>query len=77
MRPSELRNLGVDAKGLDPTREEPVVRKLYLSKGKWYEITGDGRPDWAEDEKVQVVSVAGQSSKRSRASLSRHSQYLD
>ncbi|WPB01619.1 uncharacterized protein RHO25_006248 [Cercospora beticola] len=77
VRPSELRNLGVDAKGLDPTREEPVVRKLYLSKGKWYEITGDGRPDWAEDEKVQVVSVAGQSSKRSRASLSRHSQYLD
>ncbi|KAF2217751.1 hypothetical protein CERZMDRAFT_80439 [Cercospora zeae-maydis SCOH1-5] len=74
VRPSELRNLGVDAQGLDPNRQSPVVRKLYSFKGKWYEVTGPGRPDWAEDEKEEIVSAAPQSSKRSRASLSRHVQ---
>ncbi|KAM3419735.1 hypothetical protein BST61_g3068 [Cercospora zeina] len=74
VRPSELRNLGVDAQGLDPNRQSPVVRKLYKSKGKWYEVTGPGRPDWAEDEKEVIVSATPQSSKRSRASLSRHVQ---
>ncbi|KAI5366206.1 hypothetical protein Slin15195_G077290 [Septoria linicola] len=72
VRPSELRNLGVDAAGLDPNRHEPVVRKLYLSKGKWYEFTGPGRPEWAEDEKEEVVPTVPPSTKRARASISRY-----
>lgn len=68
VRASELANLAVNAEGLDPIRQEPRVRMEYLSKGKWYEVTG-GRPPWAEDERERVVAPGvGQSTRRTRAS---------
>lgn len=74
VRASELANLAVNAEGLDPIRQEPRVRMEYLSKGKWYEVTG-GRPSWAEDERERVVVVgSGQSSRRARASPGRYAQ---
>lgn len=74
VRASELVNLAVNAEGLDPSRQEPRVRMEYLSKGKWYEVTG-GRPLWAEDERERVVSAGLPSvGRRTRASPGKYAQ---
>ncbi|CAK4030757.1 Hypothetical predicted protein [Lecanosticta acicola] len=59
-------------KWLDPTRPETGFEEVRLFKAnsragiRWFEWTGEGRPEWALDEKIERRPIA--SSKRRKSS---------
>ncbi|KAF7198458.1 hypothetical protein HII31_00197 [Pseudocercospora fuligena] len=57
---------------LDPTAPVEYV-KQYKSKGKWYELIGEERPSWAEDERTVTRNAPVQTSRRSTGAWRRSS----
>ncbi|EME78989.1 uncharacterized protein MYCFIDRAFT_177677 [Pseudocercospora fijiensis CIRAD86] len=49
---------------LDPTAPIDYVKE-YKYKGRWYEVIGEDRPSWAEDERTVTRSGPVQTSRRS------------